>query len=664
MKCVNHPNIMSLYDVWETTSSIYLILEYVQGGELFDYLSTNGPLEPDEALDYFQQIIQAMDYCHRFGIAHRDLKPENILLDTNMNIKIADFGMAAYQQPNSQLETSCGSPHYAAPEVISSETYDGGPADIWSCGITLFAMLSRRLPFDDDNLEQLLDKVRSGLFDMPPEIDPLAQDLLYKMLKKDVTDRITMQDIHLHPFFLSRPLKHPNNSHLHMNCSSPVIDPDPLIWPNMQTLFTGTALQDVEAALRSNDKNEEKNVYYMLLDYRQRVLKKQEEVDLLKSRRPPRPARHRAVTDDGTGHPSTSTLPPRAAPPTPRRATSHNVPRDSNSSVGSITRRKGRLTTELEHFTDDPSSPNTPASPHLWDPLNLPQIEVPPVQDERMQVFLSQIVDHLNALQAHVSCPTPPAPGPPLLASMATQPLIIRKPTRPTGETSNLPRGKENIVMDGEYLMIERLDLTADTCRTPARMRKISIQEHAKSKGKLRKRPSNGAVSPGYSDCVSTTATSPFPPWSTTSSKQSWLSSVFKSRSVAHTIFSTHSATTSRSECRRLLMEMDIRVVLEDSESLGVLRCRFADAGNGSFFGGSSRMKSVRFRVEVKPYDGSADYIVSLQFVHEKGSMGTFKEVFRMLNKRWTLDGAGSSTPQAVTFMADPLRLHLRNLTS
>src|SRR6266545_7010167 len=131
MKLIDHPNILKLYDVWETSSSLYLILEYVQGGELFDYLCNEGRRPTHEGLDYFQQIISAVDYCHRFNIAHRDLKLENILIDDESNIKIADFGMAAWQDSSrgKLLRTSCGSPHYAAPEVISGKPYDGRAAD-------------------------------------------------------------------------------------------------------------------------------------------------------------------------------------------------------------------------------------------------------------------------------------------------------------------------------------------------------------------------------------------------------------------------------------------------------------------------------------------------------------------------------------------------------
>ncbi|KAI9263577.1 kinase-like domain-containing protein [Helicostylum pulchrum] len=162
MKLISHPNIMSLLDVIDLSDSpnLYLVLEYVQGGELFEYLVSQGRLSEQEARKYFQQIIIGLDYCHRHLICHRDLKPENLLLDREKNIKIADFGMASLQPTGSLLETSCGSPHYASPEIVNGIPYDGSASDIWSCGIILYALLSGHLPFDDDNIRQLLNKMK------------------------------------------------------------------------------------------------------------------------------------------------------------------------------------------------------------------------------------------------------------------------------------------------------------------------------------------------------------------------------------------------------------------------------------------------------------------------------------------------------------------------
>ena len=195
MKLMNHPNIMRIYDVYEGEKELYLILEYVEGGELFDFLVNRGRLPPLEALAYFKQIVYGLNYAHTFSIIHRDLKPENILIHS-LNpplIKIADWGMAAFAPPTLQLETSCGSPHYASPEIVNGHKYCGTATDIWSCGVILYALLTGRLPFDDKNVRTLLTKVKTGKYDMPSFVDPLAKNLLSRMLVVDVNQRITVR---------------------------------------------------------------------------------------------------------------------------------------------------------------------------------------------------------------------------------------------------------------------------------------------------------------------------------------------------------------------------------------------------------------------------------------------------------------------------------------
>ncbi|PCH35208.1 Pkinase-domain-containing protein, partial [Wolfiporia cocos MD-104 SS10] len=202
MKLMNHPNIMRIYDVYEGEKELYLILEYVEGGELFDFLVNRGKLAPLEALAYFKQIVYGLNYAHTFSIIHRDLKPENILIHS-LNpplIKIADWGMAAFAPPSLQLETSCGSPHYASPEIVNGHKYCGTATDIWSCGVILYALLTGRLPFDDKNVRNLLSKVKVGKYEMPTYIDPLAKDLLSRMLVVEVSKRITMAEILTHPW--------------------------------------------------------------------------------------------------------------------------------------------------------------------------------------------------------------------------------------------------------------------------------------------------------------------------------------------------------------------------------------------------------------------------------------------------------------------------------
>lgn len=175
------------------------MLEYVEGGELFDHISSNGRLPESESVRIFRQMIAGLSYCHRFSICHRDLKPENILMDRNKNIKIVDFGMAALQPAKKWLNTSCGSPHYASPEVIRAENYRGDKADIWSCGVILFAMLTGTLPFDSTgDWRDVIDAVLSGEYTFPKGLSLDAQDLIWRMLQPDPRQRISIRDMWEH----------------------------------------------------------------------------------------------------------------------------------------------------------------------------------------------------------------------------------------------------------------------------------------------------------------------------------------------------------------------------------------------------------------------------------------------------------------------------------
>ncbi|KAK9365262.1 kinase-like domain-containing protein [Lipomyces kononenkoae] len=242
MKLIEHPNVMGLYDVWENRGELYLILEYVEGGELFDYLIRRGRLEEREAVHYFRQIILGMDYCHKFNICHRDLKPENLLIDKYHNIKIADFGMAALEASGKMLETSCGSPHYASPEIVAGKTYHGAPSDIWSCGVILFALLTGHLPFDDDNIRNLLMKVQAGRFQMPSDISIQAKDLIWRILKTNPDERITATEILEHALLKKYPSQAPQTIGYTPRVDRPVRSIEEIdveIVKNLQTLWHG-----------------------------------------------------------------------------------------------------------------------------------------------------------------------------------------------------------------------------------------------------------------------------------------------------------------------------------------------------------------------------------------------------------------------------------------
>lgn len=173
---------------------------------MFEYINYAGPLQEDEAVFYFRQILSALDYCHSFNICHRDLKPENILLTNNCQIKIADFGMAAIQQsPNHKLKTACGSPHYAAPELVSRKKggYRGDKVDIWSAGVILYACLCARLPFDDPDYTVLLAKASRGKYEEPEWLSRSSRDLIRQMLQVDPKNRISIRQIWKHEFIVS-----------------------------------------------------------------------------------------------------------------------------------------------------------------------------------------------------------------------------------------------------------------------------------------------------------------------------------------------------------------------------------------------------------------------------------------------------------------------------
>jgi serine/threonine-protein kinase HSL1 (negative regulator of Swe1 kinase) len=190
----------------ETTNrNRYLVLEYADNGELFEHITRNGRLQEEEAIKFFRQILSAVGCCHAFNICHRDLKPENILLTKDLEIKIADFGMAAlHQSPDHKLKTSCGSPHYAAPELIKGSMYRGDKVDIWSMGVILYATLAGRLPFDvegcgKDWLGPLLGKIKKGTYHMDEAFSPEAANLIWRILQVNPRDRISLSQIWRHP---------------------------------------------------------------------------------------------------------------------------------------------------------------------------------------------------------------------------------------------------------------------------------------------------------------------------------------------------------------------------------------------------------------------------------------------------------------------------------
>jgi maternal embryonic leucine zipper kinase len=204
MKDLRHQHICQLMQVIETDEKIFMILEYCPGGELFDYIVAKDRLSESEARFFFRQIIAALAYIHSKGYAHRDLKPENLLLDDNQCLKLIDFGLCAKPKGGMEnlLRTCCGSPAYAAPELICGKSYLGAEADLWSMGVLLYALLCGYLPFDDDNINLLYKKIQQGKYELPAWLTADSSHLLADLLQVDPKKRITMQQLVFHPWVL------------------------------------------------------------------------------------------------------------------------------------------------------------------------------------------------------------------------------------------------------------------------------------------------------------------------------------------------------------------------------------------------------------------------------------------------------------------------------
>jgi BR serine/threonine kinase len=201
MSLLDHPNLIRFFEVCESKRHLYIILEFAPNGELFDFITGGQRLRFSESMRLFRELIYGVEYLHIHGICHRDLKLENLLLDAGRHIKISDFGFARWLK-HKVTETQCGSPEYVAPEVVQGLKYDGKAADIWSCGVILFTLLAKRLPFHDAAVRVVLRNVTSGEYTMPGILPEVLKDLIAKILVVDPKARITMADIKAHPGFL------------------------------------------------------------------------------------------------------------------------------------------------------------------------------------------------------------------------------------------------------------------------------------------------------------------------------------------------------------------------------------------------------------------------------------------------------------------------------
>jgi len=283
LKLFMHPHITRLYEVIDTPTDIFVIMEYVSEGELFDYIVEKGRLSEVDARRFFQQIISGVDYCHRHMVVHRDLKPENLLLDSDFNLKIADFGLSNMMKDGYFLKTSCGSPNYAAPEVLSGKLYAGPEVDVWSCGVILYALLCGSLPFDDESIPNLFKKIKGGIYSLPGHISDGARDLIPRMLVVDPCRRITVADIRQHGWFrvdLPRYIAAAVDDRLVMHRK---VDPEAL--GQVAHLF-GRSMAECQREVNATARNEVKVAYNLVLDHLERHRRAQaegREDDMLRS---------------------------------------------------------------------------------------------------------------------------------------------------------------------------------------------------------------------------------------------------------------------------------------------------------------------------------------------------------------------------------------------
>lgn len=683
MKLIDHPNILRLYDVWETSAELYLILEYAEGGELFDYMCDRGPLPKPEACNIFQQIMTALHYCHTFNIAHRDLKPENILLDKSKKlVKIADFGMAAWQGKTDLLNTACGSPHYAAPEVIDSASspYNGTASDVWSCGVILYALLTGRLPFDDEDIIPLLEKVRFGKYTLPPGMDPQAKDLITKMLQKDPKKRITVLEILSHPFCTSQPLKAVNEDIPTLEqlarplASAGDVDQD--ILANLRTLWRNVSDEQLIRNLTSDENTWDKAVYHLLVRYRDKHLENyDEDEEKFEERRKVKQHKKAQAKSAAESHP------PRAGRPTPSRAVRKvafdlDSPSPQHEAGPSTGLRKLTAVASETFIAERTAAESTHDFEEVRPPTPGYEEDMSGSQDDKIQYFWNQVADHLTFLHttnrrrqggdAEAALPDVPSPPPPLTLDLGT-PFTVRKNTKTINAIQTEDTFK-NVAKAGgtRPLSIRRKEKEnaiqlPQTGYGPWPERKSSLKRNQSSEGSsmranrhinvvepaklqkkrsvLRSKADVDATSPTSSGFSSRTDGSSY--FFSTSPRRNWLGNIFRFGPASYQLLSTQDAAVSRRECRKILESMGVSVMLIQAEGMGTLKCKLPEAKDPA--GVMATVKAVKFRVEMKiptTVQAIAGYTVAMNLVMEKGANSSFRLVYSRLRREWDLDAA------------------------
>ena len=287
LKKLKHPNIIQLYSVIETQRQFLLIMEYIRGKELYQYILLKKKISEEEACLYFQQIISGIEYLHKLKIAHRDIKAENILIEQNSKtIKIVDFGLSNTYDDKEEglLSTACGSPCYAAPEMLEGKLYKGGKVDIWSAGVVLFAMLCGYLPFEDEDKNELYKKIINGKYSIPSHVSKQGRDLIYGLLNTNPRKRINISQIKKHSWIKLYSSGLYNNGDIIFNTGlyldKYVVPIDEEIIEEMKEKYQIPKIQS-RIAILSNKLNDYTTLYYLMLN--QKIMNGQKSISDLKS---------------------------------------------------------------------------------------------------------------------------------------------------------------------------------------------------------------------------------------------------------------------------------------------------------------------------------------------------------------------------------------------
>ena len=257
---MRHPHIIQLLEIIETKTKLLIVTEYAESGELFNYIVSNERLSEEESCRIYLQIIDGIEYIHKLQVVHRDLKPENILLDENGNVKIIDFGLSNLYNESELLKTACGSPCYAAPEMISGQKYKGLMVDIWSTGVILYAMLAGKLPFEDPNTNKLYTKILEGNFEPPADISHECSDFLRRVLATDPNRRYIIDQIRRHPWCEKRH----RISKAGVHCGYDEMPIDVNIANKVAEKHPNSNVEYIANSLKAHQNNSVTAIYYLL----------------------------------------------------------------------------------------------------------------------------------------------------------------------------------------------------------------------------------------------------------------------------------------------------------------------------------------------------------------------------------------------------------------